>query len=409
MKTKTANRSENIFIKEWNGTDFNLSIPAKITNSNKPFIYFYWPNKLKGGNLDRARKGGVGGVNDTRLKIKKNAPFAVDAIIQLLSKGWDPFTNEFVQAGISVDLNALSPVVKCCDHWIEHREERFENKMIGKTAIKNNKIIIEHLKDWLTKHNYLSRKIGSFTSIDIDNFFGFKTKQRKWGKVTYNTYRSDLSTFFSYLKKYKVIAENPVDDSIKKNTHKDSSRFIIYEEEELQTIELLLRDDPAYFGLYVASKMLYSYNIRPIEMTRLQIHDVNWQKRIITLPPNKTKNDQEAIFELTEEMSDLLQKLILNKPVDYFVFGHRCKPNSEPVNEQYFGQKFRAFRAKYKLSKHLKFYALKHSSNFYDLEDGASFYSIMEKNRHASLQITTAYIKQRLQKRIIQPTKNRRF
>lgn len=63
MKTKTANRLENVFIKECNDTDFNLSIPAKITNSNKPFIYFYWPNKLKGGNLDRARKGGVGGVN----------------------------------------------------------------------------------------------------------------------------------------------------------------------------------------------------------------------------------------------------------------------------------------------------------------------------------------------------------
>jgi len=181
MKTKTANRSENIFIKEWNGTEFNLSIPAKITNSNKPFIYFYWPNKLKGGNLDRARKGGVGGVNDSRLKIKKNAPFAVDALTQLLGKGWDPFTNEFIQVGISVDLNSLSPIVKCCDHWLKHRQERFENQMIGKTAIKNNHIVIAHLKDWLEKHNYLSRKIGSFTSIDIDNFFGFKAKQRKWG------------------------------------------------------------------------------------------------------------------------------------------------------------------------------------------------------------------------------------
>ena len=38
MKKKTDNKSENIFIKEWNGTKFNVSIPAKITNSNKPFI-----------------------------------------------------------------------------------------------------------------------------------------------------------------------------------------------------------------------------------------------------------------------------------------------------------------------------------------------------------------------------------
>jgi len=71
MKTKNANKSENMFIKEWNGTEFNLSILAKVTNSNKPFIYFYWPNKHNGGMLDRARKGGVGGFNDSRLKVKK--------------------------------------------------------------------------------------------------------------------------------------------------------------------------------------------------------------------------------------------------------------------------------------------------------------------------------------------------
>lgn len=122
MKSKTANKSENIFIKEWNGTEFNLSIPAKVTNSNKPFIYFYWPNKRKGGNLDRARKGGVGGVNDNRSQFKKNAGFAVNAITQMLSKGWDLFTNEFIQVDIIVDLNQLSTIQKCCDHWIFHRE-----------------------------------------------------------------------------------------------------------------------------------------------------------------------------------------------------------------------------------------------------------------------------------------------
>lgn len=409
MRTKTANKSENIFIKEWNGTEFNLSIPAKVTNSNKPFIYFYWPNKLKGGILDRARKGGVGGVNDSRLKVKKNAGFAVDAITQMLSKGWDPFTNEFIQIGITVTLNPLSPISKCCEHWILHREERYENEMIGKTALKNNKIVIAHFKDWLERHNYLNRKIGSFTSIDIDNFFGFKAKERKWGKVTYNTYRTDLNTFFKYLKKQKVISENPVEDSVKKNTTNDSSRFVIYEEEELEKIVNLMRNDSTYFGLFVASKMLYSYNIRPIEMTRLQIQDINWKKGTLTLPPHKTKNEKEAVFELNQEVSDLLYQLTTNLPEEYFIFGHRCKPGKTSVEEQYFGQKFRYFRHKYNIGTHLKFYALKHSSNFYDLEDGASFYSIMEKNRHASLQITTAYIKGRLQKKTIKPTQNNRF
>lgn len=39
--TNAKSQSENHFIKECIGTEFNLSIPAKITYSNTPFIYFY--------------------------------------------------------------------------------------------------------------------------------------------------------------------------------------------------------------------------------------------------------------------------------------------------------------------------------------------------------------------------------
>ncbi|RZK43165.1 MAG: hypothetical protein EOO90_04155 [Pedobacter sp.] len=410
MKSQNAKfQSENHFIREWNGIEFHLSIPAKVTHSNKPFIYFYWPDPARQGNLERARKGGIGGVKDTRLSVRKKAVSAVDAIIQMLSKGWNPFTNTYVNIGVHVDLTAASPILKCLDVWIEHRQERRESKMIGKTALKNNKIVVGHFKKWLEAKGFTGRKIGTFNSIDIDNFLGFKMNELKWGKVTYNTYRCDIGTFFSFLVKYKVVGESPVKDSVKKNTRHDSSRFAIYEEEELRTVVKLMEKDPAYFGLYVASKMLYLYNIRPVEMTRLQVGDVDWVKRRLILAPNKTKNESEAIFELNEEMYELLEKLVGNAPDSYFIFGHRCKTSLGQIDDQYFTQKFRYFRIKYDISSKLKFYALKHSSNFYDLQDGASFYSIMEKNRHASLQVTNDYIHNRLLKKIVRPTSNNRF
>lgn len=81
MKASNAKpRSENHFIKERNETEFNLSIPAKITHSNKPFIYFYWPNPDNCAKIERARKGGIGGVKDTRISIKKKAVAAVEAV-----------------------------------------------------------------------------------------------------------------------------------------------------------------------------------------------------------------------------------------------------------------------------------------------------------------------------------------
>lgn len=348
-------------------------------------------------------------VNDTRISIKKKALAGVDALILMLAKGWNPFTNTYIEMGLQVDLTILSPVSKCLDVWVEHREERHKCKMIGKTAFKNNKIVVRHFKNWIAINGFANRKIGTFNSIDIDNFLGYKMNELKWGKATYNTYRSDVCTFFSFLTKFKVIHENPVKESIKKNTMNDSSRFVIYEEHELQTVAKLIESDPTYFSLYVASKMLYLYNIRPVEMTRIQVLDVDWINHRLTLPPNKRKNESEAIFDLNDEMYNLLKRLVGNATDDNFIFGHGCKTSKEQVNEQFFTQKFRHFRIKYSISTKLKFYALKHSSNFYDLEDGASFYSIMEKNRHASLQVTNDYIRNRLLKKIVMPTVNNRF
>jgi|GEM_PF-943829 len=408
-KSSAAAHSENHFIREWNGTEFNLSIPAKITHSNKPFIYFYWANPDRHARLERARKGGIGGVNDSRISVKKKAVAAVDAIIQMLGRGWNPFTNAYTRLGVQIDLDMASPVSKCLDVWLEHRQERYESNMIGRTALKNNTIVVRHFRDWLEIKGFTDRKIGTFNSVDIDSFLGYKMNQLKWGKVTYNTYRCDLGTFFSYLKKFRVVQENPVSESAKKNTRRDSSRFAIYEERELQTVVRLMEGDPAYFGLYVASKMLYLYNIRPVEMTRLQVRDVDWAGHRLTLPPHKTKNGSEAVFELNEEMYGLLEQLAGSAGDAEFIFGHRCRTSATQIDEGYFTQKFRYFRIRYGISNKLKFYALKHSSNFYDLEDGASFYSIMEKNRHSSLQVTNDYIRNRLLKKTVKPTINSRF
>lgn len=66
METSNAkSQSENHFINEWKGTEFNLSIPAKITHSTKPFIYFYWPNPDKYG---KAGKGGIGGITSAKVQ-----------------------------------------------------------------------------------------------------------------------------------------------------------------------------------------------------------------------------------------------------------------------------------------------------------------------------------------------------
>lgn len=105
---------------------------------------------------------------------------------------------------------------------------------------------------------------------------------------------------------------------------------------------------------------------------------------------------------------NLLQPLLKDLPPSHFLFGGRNGTGNKQLSEDYFGQNWRYFRKKHKLPSHLKFYALKHTSNYYDIEAGASYEEIRQRNRHANLQITTLYVKERLFKNVIKPSNQKR-
>ena len=402
MEHKSHKKKDEAFIiQTWGDYEFKLFPGSAKT---KPYLHFQFLNPDTGKEVRQRKSTGLK-PGESITKLKKEAKALSEAIIDLLSQGWNPINNTIN----GIPITPLSTIQECIEYWLTQREEMVKNTAMKIKALKMNKYLMGYFKTWLTVKGYLFRKPNSFNKIDIDNFLQTTASARKWGKVSYNCYRTDLGTFFNYLKTLKIISENPVKESMRKSTKNDSSRFKIYEEDELLDVVTLLAKDKRYLGLYVASKMVYFYNLRPIEITRIQVNNIDFQKKLLTLRYDQTKNKNEAIFQLNEEMFNLLDNLTSNYPSDYFVFGRRCKPSKLQVHQDYFGAKFHRFRLKHNISEHLKFYALKHSSNYWDLQDGASPEEIRQRNRHSSLQVTTMYIKERLHKNHIKPSQSNRF
>ncbi|MES2062718.1 MAG: tyrosine-type recombinase/integrase [Bacteroidota bacterium] len=401
MELKAKKKDTSVVIQTWKDYEFKL-FPG--TTSTKPYVHFQFLNPDT-GKLERQRKLTGLKPGASLAVLKKDAKDVVEALITLLSKGWNPITNTFND----LPITPLSPIKECIPYWLKQRELKVENQGMKEKALKMNRYLMNFFTEWLTEKKYLMRKPSTFNKLDIDHFLESTALARKWGKVSYNCYRTDLGTFFNFLVTLKITDENPVPLSVKKNTKRDSSRFKIFETDELKNVVTLLAMDKAYFGLYIASKMVFHYNIRPVELTRIQVENIDFSKRTLTLPPDKTKNEEEAIFALNDELYNLLDDLVVNKPAHYYVFGHRCKPSATQVQEDYFGQKWRTFRLKYDVPTRLKFYALKHSSNYYDLQGGASFEEIRQRNRHGNLQVTTLYIRERLYKNAIKASESTMF
>ena len=394
---------KSLLIHVWEDYEFYLTLPHNYDGTNKPFVYFYYTD-LQTKQKTRVRKY-IGKHDGNLKKIKLDAKLVVTDIVELLDNNWNPISNAYNE----LQITPLSSINQCIDYWLNVRQKAFDNKAITASRNKMDKIIMMHFRDYLTKERLLNLRATTITSVHVKEFLDYKAHERNWGKVSYNTYRVDLGTFFNYLVDLTIIKTNPVNKAPKKTTKFDSSRFKIFEADELKQVAELLANDKCFSGLHIASKILFKYNIRPIEIIRLQVQDIDWDKKILNLPPSKTKNGNEANFLIDDEVLDLINEFIDGVPPEYYIFCQRNKPSPTQTFDDYFGQRWRAFRRKYDLPSHLKLYALKHTSNYYDLERGVSYEEIRQRNRHANLQVTTLYVRERLMKNVIKASESSMF
>jgi integrase len=398
-------KNKGILIKSHEQYDFVLL--KDKSGRGKNLLYYNVFNPKTGKNQrQRCSINLTGNLSDKQLL--RNAQDLADAlIIQLKKTSFNPVTGTFSDVQLLTPSNTIK---ECADNYLTYRKKKYEAGAITKTRIDKSNTVIKHFIDWLATEKYLYRKPGSFNEIDIEGFFNDKTSQLKWGKETWNDYRDNLKSFFIYLIKLKIIADNPVTGIEVKNTKYDSTIFKIYTEEELNHVANTLYNSPEYFSLLVAAKLLSKYSVRLEEQLTLQIKDYDSTNSLLTIPTSKTKNGNEAIFHFDDEMNELIIKLIGdNNPSDYYIFGDRNKPSKARLANGYLGQRWRKFRAKYNINSDLKLYALKHSSAYYAKEDGESLEALSERLRHSDIKTTRRYSDNRLNKKPIKAVSNSRF
>jgi integrase len=390
-------------IKEWDGYKFKLYQPAPDTKA-KTHLYFNFPNPASGKNqVIRDGYTLTGKLSDRQLF--KNAEILADSYIELIKKGWSPFipTDKKI-------LTSATNISDCIAHYVDIRKAQFDTKAISKNRYESIKAVLsKHFSQWLIANKYQFRKPSSFTYTDFKTFFDTYTNLKSWGKETYNTYRDVIKMFWIFLKEEKIVDDyNGIAKTEFKNTRNDSTHFKIYEEEELELVRKLLKAEPRWFNLHLSSKLLYSYNIRLEEQLKIQIEDYNPDTKVLTLPPHKTKNGDEARFQFDSEFAKIIESHIEGLPEEFYLIGINNKPRAERLAYGAIGQKWRKFRAEYDIPDTLKFYALKHSSSHYALEDGETIPQLQKRLRHV-LESTTRRYQKGLQKKVITGKVDSRF
>ncbi len=311
---------------------------------------------------------------DTKQARRVRANQLIDQINGKLRRGFNPFSKENIS--FTNIVLAIEAILKYKASYSKYR-----------TTI-TDKSCCKALFTWLklTGNNMLT--IESFNHQHAYQFMDYLKDVRNISNRTYNNYKERISTIFNFLVDREYILVNPF-KKIKKLP--ETQRTVkAYSPAEVQLLKSKCPEmDPE---LWIVCQLVYYCALRPAEIVRLKIRDLNLPANHIVLSGEITKNRQNSIIKLPAPMALALQQLNFSgcDPDDY-IFSKNLLPGKEAIAPTRLAERFKRFKDYIGLKRNL--YELKHTGIGLNIQQGANINDIKYHCRHSDIKMTEEYLK----------------
>ena len=168
---------------------------------------------------------------------------------------------------------------------------------------------------------------------------------------------------------------------------------MIYSPDELKKLFDWLRENNQYLFLY-CKFIAYTF-IRPVELTRLRVGDIDLENKLIRLSVFQTKNKSSDVLTIMDILIPEIEAMNLHLyPKDYFLFSAKLKPDKEFTTRDYFTDKFAKAKKALGLSKNHTMYSIKHTFVCELIRNGAREVDVRRMTRHKTSDAFQKYIRQ---------------
>lgn len=161
-----------------------------------------------------------------------------------------------------------------------------------------------HLK-LLTK--FIDKKIQQITKQDIYEYIDWRQEDHPLQNSTLETVRSVLRSFFEWLKDEEIINENPIMKIKPFKCKKSVVKFLSIEELEM------VRENAHNIRAKSLIEFLYSTGVRLDELIKLNIHDIEWNNRVVKV---LGKGNKERVVFFSPRTSFYLKKYLKSRDDD---------------------------------------------------------------------------------------------
>tara|TARA_B100000678_G_scaffold264136_1_gene247463 strand:- start:32114 stop:33403 length:1290 start_codon:yes stop_codon:yes gene_type:complete len=321
-------------------------------------VWFLWENPDTGKrDIKKMYKRGV-----NRYKTVKERKIACEslkkALENLLDRGWNPQdkkieksnrSNYTLREGVNYALQLKTGNAK----ESTAKDYEFRTKVFSEWADKNG------------KSGLPLQKFG------IDDFYQFMDyleldyKNKKTGKRLSNTSIDNtkrvISALFSELKKKRLITNNFIKDIPKLKAEPLKNRP--FSHSQIVKIKQYLEKEDPYLIPFIAF-LMYPL-LRPIEVTRLRVKDLNTEDWILGV---ETKTEAFSYRKIIKKLQPVVEKMnIENCPGSYYLFTLHDRPGEWETKKEaskvtHFSNRFKKVKAALGFGEEYGLYSFRHTS-----------------------------------------------
>ncbi len=297
-----------------------------------------------------------------------------------LASGWNPFTDG------SKNTKQLQTLSYGLDAYITDKgRDLREASMVSYTSV------AKILKDWLVE-----KGIGEIACIKFNvsiarQFMEDLRNRPKFNNNTYNTYLKKYRAAFNWLKEHEFVNDNPF-DQIKTLQKQEKIRGLIPPEARDKVINYVRSSKHPNYEIVM--HLVFTSLIRPSEIERLQVRDVDLINKCIHIPANKAKTHKDRDAALSDTCIAMLIPL-LSKPgilPTWYLINSNYECGPDPCYHSMFKKHWMKIRKECGLPDEMQLYSLKDSGITEMLEAGVSINQVKEAAGHADISTTNKYI-----------------
>jgi len=363
----------------------------KVPDISKPWhVYYYYRHPITKKMVKFIYKNGVNRYKTVTLRRAFANQLRKD-LHELLIDGLSPYSPYLPEIEIPIGEHTILTAF----------EEAYKNK-VNEWKENTAGVMKAHFsifKEWLDSKGISNLPINQFKRRETILFLNYLKEQRKVSNTTRNNYKRTLSTLLTKMVMLEIIEYNPAEKIalLKQAPSKNKA----YSESQLKDITNWLKKNDPYLHRFLKF-VTYGF-MRPVEVTRIKIKNIDLERRIISVD---TKTNANKITIIDTLAAELRKMQVENYKPEDFLFTKKFKSGTWDTDKEkskvaFFIKRFRKVKKEFNLGNEFGMYSFRHNAslNLYHsfiasgLDENTAINKLQKIMRHTDSKTTRVYLR----------------